>query len=501
MEESLPRKFDLTSFKRATEQMVATNDSAYLDDWTSRRYVKQLKDYTPEEIDSIVNGGSIDQQQRLSQNYFYKDGFYKRIIIHYATLLKYMGLLIPNPSFGQSLSNSNNSKRYHNAMDFVERINLPNFLTNCAVRALIAGSYYGIIQKLDKKTFAVLDLPTGYCCTRFKDTLGNDIIEFDITYFDTITSEKHRNEALAAYPKLISKAYRDYKKGKTSTKYVFIPADLGICFPLFDGRPLFLNVIPATIQYDEAVETERERELEEIRKIIVQKIPHLNDGRLVFEPIEAEEMHEGTVKMLKKNPNISVMTTYADVDSIVSRTSAEASNNNLEKMQQHIYAEGGVSSQLFGSTGTTTLESSLKNDTALMMYLANKFSIFVSNIVNSLYANGNLNFKYQILPITYYNEDKYVERSFKLAGSGYSLIMPALAMGISQRDLNNIKDLENDVLKLKDKLIPPSSSYTQSAAAAPSEGTPGAPAKEQEEKTPKTLEKEKSLEKNTGGSN
>jgi hypothetical protein len=36
-----------------------------------------------------------------------------------------------------------------------------------------------------------------------------------------------------------------------------------------------LDVIPATIDYDEAVETNKERDLEEIRKIIVQKIPHL----------------------------------------------------------------------------------------------------------------------------------------------------------------------------------------------------------------------------------
>jgi hypothetical protein len=33
--------------------------------------------------------------------------------------------------------------------------------------------------------------------------------------------------------------------------------------------PLFLDVIPATLQYEDAVDNEQERELEEIRKIIV----------------------------------------------------------------------------------------------------------------------------------------------------------------------------------------------------------------------------------------
>jgi hypothetical protein len=81
-----------------------------------------------------------------------------------------------------------------------------------------------------------------------------------------------------------------------------------------------LSVIPATIDYDEAVVTERERDLEEIRKIIVQKIPHLTDGRLLFEPDEALEIHNGTVGMLRGNKNLSVMTTYADVEAIASKT-------------------------------------------------------------------------------------------------------------------------------------------------------------------------------------
>ena len=37
-------------------------------------------------------------------------------------------------------------------------------------------------------------------------------------------------------------------------------------------------------------EAAKERELEEIRKIIVQKIPHLNEGELLFEPEEAAEI-------------------------------------------------------------------------------------------------------------------------------------------------------------------------------------------------------------------
>jgi hypothetical protein len=69
---------------------------------------------------------------------------------------------------------------------------------------------------------------------------------------------------------------------------------------------------------------------------------------------------------------------------------------------------------------------------------------------------------------------------------------------LSQRDLVNLKDLENDVLGLADKLIPPKTSFTDNGE----NGDGGRPTKESGEKTDKTLENEKSIEKSKtqGGS-
>ena len=458
---------------------------------------KRRKNYTIEEVEKIINSNNIIEQQQLSRHYYGKDGFYTRLINYYATLLKYTGILIPNPGFGKNLSTPHIQKRYFNAVDFIDKLNLPIFLTNCAQRALVDGCYYGLVQEVDKDGLVTLDLPSGWCRTRFKDTFGNDIIEFDVSYFNTIVDNAERKSVLEVYPDLISAAYKKWSEGNAS-KWVLVPGEMGICFPFFDTTPLFLSVIPATIHYDEAVIIERERDIEEIKKILVQKIPHLNDGRLVFEPDEAEEMHSGAVGMLQGNKNVSVLTTYADVEAIVSKTSNENSTNSIERMYQNVYNEAGTSSQLFASTGSSTLEASINNDTALMMALANKFALFVTNLINRLFANADISFKYTIFPITYYNQKDYIDNTFKLAGSGYSFLMPALAMGFSQRELSNLKDLENDVLKLREKLIPLESSYTQSGV----NGAGGRPEKDNSEKAGKTLENEKSKDNQTaGGSN
>ena len=168
----------------------------------------------------------------------------------------------------------------------------------------------------------------------------------------------------------------------------------------------------------------------------------------------------------------------------------EAVNNNLDKMVNNIYYDAGVSGLLFGGNSNSALDPSVKNDIGFMTLLTNKYEIFVENLINRIISSNAVRFKYSILPVTRFNDDKYADLTFKLATSGYSYILPALACGISQKDLVCLKDLENSLLKLGEKLIPLQSAFTQTDNPGA-----GAPKKEEEEKKPQTKENEKSLDK------
>ena len=65
------------------------------------------------------------------------------------------------------------------------------------------------------------------------------------------------------------------------------------------------------------------------------------------------------------------------------------------------------------------------------------------------------------------------------------------------------KDLENDVLELDKKLLPLSSAYTQSGDSTSGDDTSkkdiGRPKKDQEDKEATTIQKEDSLDNQTGG--
>jgi hypothetical protein len=248
----------------------------------------------------------------------------------------------------------------------------------------------------------------------------------------------------------------------------------------------------------------------------------------LFEPDEAEEIHSGAVGMLRKETNISVLTSYGEVSMLNSKTSTEGAQNVLKQMEQSFYAQGGVSSELFASTGSSSLDSSKRVDLAFVMSIANKFAAFLTKVINNMFGNSNITFKYVLLPVTWQNQDSYIENAFKLVGLGYSILLPSVAMGINQKDLIGLKELENDVLKLGEKLIPLSSSYTQTngsedpkkdeegdegdgSSSGGDQGKKGEvidtdpdvggrPKKKDEDKAPQTVANEESKNRTGGGS-
>lgn len=479
--------------------MVVTNDRYFGEREIECWHHRCCKRYSPEEITSIIDSGSLEQKIRLSRYFYNISGIYRQLVTHYATLLNYSGVLIPNPVAGRHLSNSRLQKKYEAAVEFTDTLKVSDLATSISLKALIEGSYYGLLIELEKNCFTILELPSKYCRNRLKDLQGRDVLEFNLSYFNSLKA-KDLQVTLDAYPKFISKAYKEWKNGKRESGWILIPPEMGICFPFLDGTPLFLSSIPAIVRYEDGLDIEKERDLDETRKIIVQHIPHLDDGRFVLEPPEAEELHEGAVQMLRGNRNISVLTTYADVEAITSKTSSDQANTTIEKLLNNVYTTAGVSSQIFASTGSSTLQSSIKNDISLMMSFADKIASLISLIVNKVCGDKSLIFEYRFLPVSLHNEKEYVDSAFKMASSGYSFLLPAAAMGFSSRQLLNLKDLENNVLKLTEKLVPLSSSYTQSGtSSAPSadQNPVGAPKKEEEEKAEKTIQNETSLDNQT----
>lgn len=415
--------------------------------------------YTKEEINRILREGTAVEKAELSSHFFSISGVYKRIILHYATFLTYSWLLVPHmKKMGDKVKDKKNQKTYFDAAEFCSSFGIERKCAWFAKVVLVKGGYYGIIHD-SGSSIAIQDLPFEYCRSRFKNHQDVDIVEFDVRFFDQIREESLRKEILKTYPKIIQRGYKNYHE-KDDDPWIFLPAELGIYFTLFEESPFFLDLIPLIDDLEDYKEIDKERNMLSLKRIITQEVPH--DGmNLVFEPEEAADMHAGVLDMLANNPDVDVITSYAKIGLLDLSGDAD-DKTEVSSAQQLIYDSAGVSKELFSATTDAGLEFSLNNDLSMMMMLGQGFAHFFTALLNNKFGNRKMSFKLLILPVSFYNLDEYLSKAKDLAAFGYSLINPITATGIDQTSLSDLKAVENDVLELNEVLKPLQSAYTQS---------------------------------------
>ena len=73
-ENVVSHNFTLDSFAKAKERMIATNDNSYGNRSSYWSHRETLRDYTSDEVHTIINSGSSSEQHKLSRSYFHKGG-------------------------------------------------------------------------------------------------------------------------------------------------------------------------------------------------------------------------------------------------------------------------------------------------------------------------------------------------------------------------------------------------------------------------------------------
>lgn len=483
--EKAKKDYTLDTFKKSINGMIATSEHSYNGNYYFRKGIG-FSNYTKDEVLQVISEGSSEELKEVSLFYLYTSGFYRRFLIYYATLLKYVYLIIPHMLGDNKIEEDKNFKNYNKVLDFVHDLNLKILSKHIAIRILAEGSYYGVLREFPDGKIAVQDLPSNYCRTRFKNQDELDIVEFKVTYFDTIKEKEVRDQVLKTFPKELRLGYNKYKN-RSGDPWVVVDPDKGIHFNIVDERPLFSSILPAIIDFNEYREIEKTKDKQELKSLLVQKLP-IDDGELVFDPEEAEEIHRGSVEMLKNNVYMDVLTTFADVKLENMETSRSVVTNNLDKISESIYSEAGVSKELFAAEGNTALSSSIKNDMALMMVFAHKMANWLQSVIRKRFNNNRMSFRVAALPISYYNEAEMRQDALSLAQSGYSFLIPILTFDLEQSDLIDLKNLEINALELNKIMIPLASSFTTSSGNPNQEDPKKVNEKPDDQKADQTIE-------------
>jgi hypothetical protein len=244
-----------------------------------------------------------------------------------------------------------------------------------------------------------------------------------------------------------------------------IPAANGgvsFCFAE-DQTPILIASIPSLVHLKGATKREDKRDENELYKLLIQQMPIDNNGQLVFELEEIEQIHAGVAAMLQDLDTVDVLTTLgeAKLENLQDSSAATQSASRIEKYDKQAWDALGRSPLLFNANNSSSMTLAIKKDESIMNGYLNAYNTWIRYLINERFARTGLTFDFEVLPITLFNQKDYTTQPFTGAQFGYSRMRAGVALGLKQVNLLSLVTFENDFLQMHEKMLPLMSSYTQ----------------------------------------
>ena len=468
----------------------------------------------------------------ISDHFYDMSGIYRRVCNYLAELYRYDWYVAPEVLVDE-INEDKLVSDFNKTLNFLDNSYLKKMCGDIALKVVKYGCYYGYIIE-SKDRIILQELPAEYCRCLYHSE-GLPVVEFNMAFFDDrFPDADYREKILKMFPEEFAKGYKLYKKRKLEAESIYVdPADrdwfyrrwsIYGWYPLTPGSvikfnlngsdiPTLVSAIPEIIDLDGTKALDRRRQMQQLLKIIVQKLPRDKNGDLIFDVDEARDIHNNAVAMLRRAIGVDVLTTFADVDLLdISDNATADADEDLANAERSVYNDFGVSRNLFNTDGNLSLEKSILDDESTMRDLIIQFNMFFSYIVNHYSTNRRKYiFRFYMLETTQYNYKEMAKMYKEQTQVGYSKMLPQIALGHSQSMILNTAFFENTILHLSAIMVPPLMSSTLSSNdilditgqnigsnsnVVKTDGTEkqvGRPEKEESEKSDKTIANEESM--------
>lgn len=410
--------------------------------------------------------------REISEYFFESSGIYYRLCKYLATLYRYDWYVTP---YFTDVSKEKENKilgDFSKVLLYLDRSDVKRLCGNIALDIMKDGVYYGIFVDFGDR-FGIQKLPASYCRNRYYSGV-DPIVELNLQFFDAYFSNiQQRMAILKTFPKDVQQGYVLYKQGKLKGDY---PGDLSCWYPLDPAVsvklglndscfPPLVGVIPSIIDLDQAQELDRQKTMQQLLKIIIQKLPLDKNGDLIFDVDEARDIHNNAVAMLKRAVGVDVLTTFADIEKIDTKDSnSNTTTDDLEKVERTVFNNAGISRNLFNADGNLAVTNAILTDEASIRELPLQFANLLNKIVEKFNRKGHYEFRVSMLETTQFNYKELAKLYKEHAQMGYPKMLPQIALGHSQSSILATLTFENEVLHLSEIMIPPMMSSTMSGS-------------------------------------
>lgn len=287
-------------------------------------------------------------------------------------------------------------------------------------------------------------------------------VAYDFSYFDIYNNE------LELFPKEFQTKYSQYQKD-TTQKWIELDAPYSFAIKANDDLtyvlPPFVGILRAIYDVEDYKDLAMTNSEMQNYALLVMKLGLNSNGEWSLDFDKAKDFWSNLSEVLPDN--FGSILSPMDVQKITFEPTAAAQSDKIVESEQHLWDAAGVSSLIFSGSATSSraLEISGMADESMTWEIVKCIGVAINRILQK--QSFAKNYRMVFLPCGRYTRGDYQKSLTSVLQYGLPVVTPLMAsMGFEPLYALGLNHIENNVLKLNERLVPLQSSNTISSADA-----------------------------------
>lgn len=484
---------DFTAKQQQIEQFKQSAKAALqlldLQNLPTKTYTVYSKDSLRTYLKNPLTDTNQKNLRKLSQFLYVLSAQYRRIISYFATHIDLSAYnVIPNASIAGDNDDEKILQNYEETLKWIEKMNLQGQIHGILTTILREDCFYGYIyyedgEEQDRNSFIIIPLDGDYCKISSVNYNGTLNCAFDFSFFDSSTNKVY----LDYWDKEFTSGYNAYKSD-SKQRWAELDPERTVVFKM-DHDQLDRVIPPFASLFEDIIDLIDLRGITSVKdqlsiyKLLVAKIDTLSNAQnpddFAVSLDLAVDFYNKINQILPEE--IGLALSPMEIEPITFDKDATDETNSISKANKNLWESAGVSQIMDNSklTGSTAVTAAMRFDALFVQKpLLWQIEARVNMFLDYVLTDNGMRVKY--MPVSPYLKDEVIKNVKEACTLGLPMkTQLAVLMGMSPLDMNSMLHLENDILKLQDKMVPLQSTYTQASGS----DTGGAPEKPNEELT------------------
>jgi hypothetical protein len=439
-----------------------------LDLYPYRTQEKIIGKYTREQLKKALEAPELEANQKqlrnISKFLYNASSHYKRLILHFATILTLDHYLEPCGIADLEKTNIKKLKKsYFDTLRIVENMNIKHEFAKILHSIFKEGIFYGYKHE-NKDSFFIQQLDSDYCKITFVED-GLYGFAFNFSYFLVYP------ERLNMFPDEFKRIWKEKYDGKPKSRangyyWEDLSSENTICLKFDENTwypiPPFIGVFESLLDISDFKELQKAKEVIDNYKLITMKIP-LNEqsGDQDDYLISGDHalLFQHNVESVVPD-QIGVATVPLEVD-VIDFERDKVDKNKVADATAQYFSEAGVSKLLFSSdaNGSIGVNYSLITDENVALTVLRQIERWVNRFLKNV--KGAYQFRTVFPDVTKFNKDEMIATTLKNTQFGLPQKSKLQALSGENPSSGTVMNFfENDVLGWDEKWTPLMSSHT-----------------------------------------